>query len=117
MKHDPKYSEAVKKYDAAQKLRQTMPPRIVKNQKKFEKDMRDLSAALLNAGKPKVGDSVRDIALCVVVTCGFVFVLAWLMLEAAVREDEAREQTRIERCARMGENTPPEFLEYCRGLQ
>lgn len=117
MKVTPDYKKAVEAYDAAKKLRAEENPPLAINHKKMEKDLCALNAALLNAGKPKAGDSLIGLAFGLVVTVGLLFGIVWLMLEAAAREDEAREQTRAERCARMGENAPPEFLEYCRGLQ
>lgn len=42
--------------------------------------------------------------------------LVWAGMEAAIRESEARDEIRKERCARWGEDLPPEYEGYCKNL-
>lgn len=43
------------------------------------------------------------------------FVLGLAVLKAIVKEDQLRDQQRLDRCASFGENLPAAWVDYCKG--
>ena len=62
---------------------------------------------------------MRNIIKCiaaVIIGSVMFFTLGWMAMNGMVRESQARDEIRKERCARMGEKMPKQLEHYCSDL-